>query len=220
MASARIAAILAVTLLAPPAGADLLPDSGVEAGGRIGYGAAFGETTGDAGGDDLRESIRGMMPLWLDVGYRVVPELMFGVWLQTGFGFLGDQAVDSCDAGNLDCTVFDLRLGVQGQYHFRPVERMDPWVGLGFGYEWLTLSRKGSDGDSTLTYRGFEFLNFQAGLDFLPRKGVGVGPFASFSIGQYDTVISTTPIEDTKVDVEERRLHHWLVFGVRGTFVL
>jgi hypothetical protein len=197
-------------------------DQGLELGGRIGYGFPFGDLQAEPAdsGAALKHTVRGVAPLWLDLGYRLIPELMLGAYLQTGFGFLGHELADACDASDADCSIFDLRLGIQLQYHPLPDEQLDPWVGAGFGYEWLTQSRRDAAADVTITHRGWEFLNLQAGLDFSPRAGVGVGPFASWSFARFDTTTISSSNDAISLDIDEPALHHWLVVGVRGTFVL
>jgi hypothetical protein len=48
-----------------------------------------------------------------------------------GFGFRGDELSGDCD----ECTASMMRFGVQGQYHLTLSENIDPWFGLGIGYE-------------------------------------------------------------------------------------
>lgn len=183
-------------------------EEGFEVGARLGYGIAMGDA---AEGLEMGDFVSGQIPLWLDVGYRIMPALMVGGYLQYGFGILGGDVSDACDATGADCSASVVRLGAQGQYHFMPWEAVDPWVGLGIGYEWASQSI----GDASFGARGFEFLNLQGGADFAVADGLAVGPFLSFSLGQY----STSWVEDESSDIEETAMHQWLTFGVRGTFV-
>jgi hypothetical protein len=176
-----------------------------------------------------------MIPLQLDLGYRVIPELAIGGYVMYGFGFLPDDTSERCDdtdnvAGvTASCSVHDVRLGIQAQYHFLPRKKLDPWLGLGVGYEWLTFgidaSGGGSDVDISATIHGFEFVNLQGGLDFKVARGLGLGPFLSFSIGQYSDTSSScsgacTGFNSNSEDVENKALHQWLLLGIRGTFVV
>jgi hypothetical protein len=213
--------------LAVPSLASAQEITGFELGGRVGYGIPLGKTADD-NDSDLNEGISGQIPLWLDLGYRVTPNLMVGGYFSYGFGMLGDDFEDGCELLNSDCGVADMRLGFQLQYHVQPGQSVDPWVGAGVGYEWLrvSVSPDGIDADSTGSIHGFEFLNLQAGLDFPVGPGGGIGPFLAFTLGQYDTISSScdgsacgTDDEDSE-EVDDKALHQWLFLGVRGTFVL
>jgi hypothetical protein len=175
----------------------------------------------------MSDGIAGQIPLWLDVGYRALPELFVGAYFQYGFGFMGDLFDESCDVDGIDCSASDVRLGVQVHYHIMPFQSVDPWVGLGLGYEWLTLGAEGGGLETSTTARGFEFANFQAGADFLVGPKAAVGPFISFSLGQYsDASFDCSPatacggFSGIDGDIENKALHEWLVLGVRGDFVL
>jgi hypothetical protein len=206
---------------------------GFELGARLGYGIPMGEVADDG---DLSDGISGMIPLQLDLGYRVLPELMIGGYVMYGFGFTGDTISDSCDrlddipGVTASCSTHDLRLGIQAQYHFLPQEKLDPWLGLGVGYEWLTfgtdIAGGGSESDVSFTARGFEFLNLQGGLDFEVADSLALGPFLSFSIAQYGERSSSCSgnacmdFDSTSEDIDDKALHQWLLLGIRGTFVL
>jgi hypothetical protein len=196
--------------------------TGFELGGRVGYGLPFGKAADND--SDLKDSISGQVPLWLDVGYRVAPNVMVGGYFSYGFGLLGNELEDLCDVG--DCSTHDMRLGGQLQFHVQPGQEVDPWFGAGVGYEWLTfvISSDVSDTDLSITGHGFEFLNLQAGLDFVVGNG-GIGPFMAFTLGQYDTTSSSCSgdcagVDEDSESIDDKALHQWLFFGVRGTFVL
>jgi len=148
-------------------------DTGFELGGRLGYGVPMGDASGDPG-DELSSTVSGMLALQLDVGARVARHIMAGAYFQSGLGFQGDQARRVCGVIGADCTPRIYRLGIQGQFHFLPQGRFDPWVGVGFGYEWLSLSAEDKTAfanvEVTATARGWEFVQFQAGLDLEAGK--------------------------------------------------
>jgi hypothetical protein len=205
---------------------------GFELGARLGYGIPMGEIEENS---DLSDSISGMIPLQLDLGYRVLPELSLGGYFMYGFGFAGDDLSDACDnlddlpGVTADCSTHDLRLGIQAHYHFLPRKTLDPWLGLGVGYEWITfgtdISGGGRELDVSATGRGFEFLNLQGGLDFKVADGLALGPFLSFSIGQYsDSSASCSgnacADDSASEEIDSKALHQWLLLGIRGTFVI
>lgn len=208
---------------------------GFELGARLGYGIPMGKLADDGADSDLSNYISGMVPLQLDVGYRVIPNLMVGGYFMYGFGITGDSLDKSCDAAkalgvDASCSAHDLRLGLQAQYHFMPEGDVDPWLGAGLGYEWLSfgvdVSSGGVSQKNTITGRGFEFINLQGGVDFPLAPNFGLGPFLSFSVGQYSkasTDCSGTgcdPTDSGSQDIDNKAMHEWLTIGARGTFVL
>jgi hypothetical protein len=207
---------------------------GFELGARLGYGIPMGKAEDDDN-SDLSDGISGMIPLQLDVGYRVIPELSIGGYVMYGFGFTGDDISRTCDDADnvvgvtVSCSARDVRLGLQAQYHFLPKKKLDPWLGVGLGYEWLTFgidaSGAGSERDVSITGKGFEFVNLQGGLDFKVASGLALGPYLSFSVGQYSSTSSScsgacTGFDSSSEDIENKALHQWLLLGIRGTFVV
>ncbi|HMR74461.1 MAG TPA: OmpW family outer membrane protein [Polyangiaceae bacterium] len=182
--------------------------SNMDAGGKIKIGlrVGYGLPLGDASKDNkLGDSISGIIPIWVDLGYMVTPNIMVGLYGQYGIAMLNSDIKDACDAANADCSAAAIRFGLQGQYHLSPAESLDPWFGLGIGYEMLNF--KSPIGDANTT--GLEFLNLQAGANFKVADSIGVGPFVSFSLGQYSSVEGN--------DIPEKSMHQWLVLGVGGT---
>ena len=209
---------------------------GFELGGRLGYGIPMGKVSDmGTGNNDLSSVISGMVPLQFDIGYRVIPNLMVGGYFMYGFGITGDDLQKLCDAGetfgaDVSCSAHDIRLGVQAHYHFLPDQTVDPWLGAGIGYEWLGFSVEqsalGQSSTASVTGHGWEFVNLQGGVDFGLAPGIGLGPFLSLSVGQYDTSSSScdgdgcTSSDSRSNDIDKKALHEWLTLGVRGTFVL
>ena len=200
----------------------LAQDQGFDAGLRAGYGVPFGKATG-AGTRDMNEGITGIVPWWVDVGYRLTPNVFVGAYFQYGIGFVGSGLSDLCDINGVDCSTRSIRLGGQVHYHFVPEGRADPWLGYGFGYEWWNLGVRDPAEQLSTTARGLEFANFQAGLDFYAAPHY-LGPFVSFSLDQFDSVdaCSGAPGATCTVlgdgEVQEKSLHQWLLFGLRGGF--
>jgi hypothetical protein len=172
----------------------------------------------------MNKGISLQVPLWFDIGARIGSNFMAGAFLQYGFGILGSKFDQMC-RGGVECSTHVIRVGPEFLYHIQPFEKVDPWVGVGLGYEWWTVTASGGGQSISFTPRGFEFLNLQAGFDFgLGRPGLGVGPFMSFSLGQYDRVSTNCSGPGTCIfapgDVPDKSLHEWLVFGARLTAVL
>jgi outer membrane protein W len=206
----------------------LAPSGRFVVGARLGYAVAMGKAVDETDGE-LSKGISGHIPIWLDLGYLVTPNIMVGLYGQYGIGFVGSGLSDElCDPYNLDCSARVIRFGIQGQYHLSPAEKLDPWFGVGFGYELATMSVSGSvmgtSIDSSATYKGFEFLNLQGGADFKVSPAIGIGPFLSFSLGQYGSASTSGNAGGQSMsdsgDIDNTAIHEWFTFGVRGAFTL
>jgi outer membrane protein W len=184
------------------------PDAGgkIKVGLRLGYMLPMGDAAKDV---KLGDSVSGGIPIWLDLGYMVTPNIMVGLYASYAFLMLDSKIKDACDAASVDCSASQLRFGLQGQYHLSPGQGLDPWFGLGIGME--MVDQKAGDVKSGLS--GLEFANLMAGADFKATDSLTVGPFLSFSIGQYSKVTG-----DTSGDITDKAMHEWLTIGIKGTF--
>lgn len=186
---------------------------GPQIGLRAGYGLPGGSTQQNRGvGLKLSELAPGQLAFWVDGGYRISSWVFVGGYFHYGF-VQGD-----CES----CSTINLRGGVQAQVHFRPGSGFDPWAGVGFGYEQLrSTDDMGPESKAVKwTYSGFEWLNLQAGGDVMAVEGLAWGPFLSFSTGTFRHLESRGPLIDVDDEVGESALHHWIVLGLRGNWVL
>lgn len=157
-----------------------------------------------------------MIPFEFGLGYRLIPNLMVGAYFSAGAGLLG-SFFDGCT----NCSAKDLRLGAQVHYHVMPFRMLDPWVGAGFGYEWLAFSI----GQDSVTASGLEMFNLQAGFDVAVKKAregrgtwFGLGPVVSFSMGRFTGAACSGP--GTRCDgISDPALHEWLTLGIRGVLL-
>jgi outer membrane protein W len=198
--------------------AEASEDSGLDLGLRLGYGIPLGSIAnapaGAGVGTSLSDYVSGQVPIWVDAGYRFTPNIMAGLYFQYGFAFPSDTVCQNTSS----CSGSDVRFGVQGQYRISPHESVDPWLGIGVGYEWLTLSTMVAGLDSSLGLRGWEFLHLQGGVDFKVADGFGVGPFIDFSLAEYMTGSADGGGTSISGDVRDKALHEWLTLGVRGVY--
>ncbi|HMJ10422.1 MAG TPA: hypothetical protein VK524_03395 [Polyangiaceae bacterium] len=179
---------------------------------RLGYGIPLGKVGSIPDGEiKLNDVVAGQVPIWVDLGYRVTPNLLLGLYGIYGITIMGDF----CDDAD-SCSAKDLRFGIQAQYHVSPGESFNPWFGLGIGYEILDYSVEDDNVVGEGSFKGFEFAHLQAGGDFKISDAVGLGPFVSFSLGQY----STFGFGDSSESFEKKAMHEWLTIGARGTFNL
>jgi len=217
-------------------------ESGLALGLRLGYAMPMGKAgaippasggTADTSDDDVHDAVKGMIPIWLDVGYRINPALYVGAFFQYGFGLVNKDSADAaiCNQGG-SCSAHDISFGANLHYHLLPDGPIDPWLGAGLGYEFLTASESGTatilnqrvniDGSATL--KGFQFLVLEAGGDFKATPALAVGPFVNFALGKYTTWSSDSTVNGSSAsrdgDLQDTGLHEWLTFGLRGQYNL
>ncbi len=168
-------------------------ESKISAGLSSGYGGFLGSTNPthlDCAGKvcgstaDTSDVIAGQIPLTLDAGYRLTPDLSLGVYGQYGFVLL-----EHCTG----CSGHDVSFGIQARYRLLPGSTLRPWVGLGIGYESLSLSQVpfatvGAPALADTTLTGWELANIRAGWDFPLSRAFTLGPFVGASLGQFSHV--------------------------------
>ncbi len=194
--------------------------TGLELGVRTGYALPMGQATGTSG-DNLSNTVDGQLPFWLDVGYRLSPELYIGGFLQFAviFPHSGSSQSITCGQNGVSCGGNDIHAGIDLHYHFLPNTSFDPWAGVGIGYEWMNLNASQGGASAGMQVAGWQFVNFQLGGDYKIAPNLGVGPFVMLSLGQYDSYsYSGAAASLGNGDFQNKALHEWLTFGVRGTY--
>ncbi len=201
--------------------------SGIEIGVRAGYGVPLGNaygvrdlTTGTVQNAKLSDQIKGMVPLSIDLGYRFDPNWYLGGFFQYGIGFVPSNA----GCSGISCSTSDLRFGLTVQYHFLPTQMLDPWVGIGAGYEILNQSLSGTilgvAVDASGNVSGFEFGHAQAGVDIALSPMFSIGPFAEFTVGQYSSASGSVTgggqQASSSASIDDKKIHEWLMFGLRA----
>jgi outer membrane protein W len=213
------AGTLAVTLAAAgSASADATP-TGLEIGLRSGYAIPLGNSVGGAGNNSLSNTVNGVIPIWVDAGYRLNPNIYVGAFFQYGIGLVNSSAfvaqATTCGTVAVSCSANDLMFGVDAHYHFMPDGSFDPYAGIGVGYEILNLSASQGGNSFSLGLNGFQFVNLQLGADYKAMPNLGIGPFVMFSLGQYGNC--STSLGGT-CTLPQTSMHEWLTLGVRGAY--
>jgi len=207
-------------------------DSGFTAAARLAYGFPIGNVASDSSGTlRLGDDFSGEVPIWLDAGWRFHKSIFIGGYFQYGFALVNNgsafqastSGVAACTIAGVSCSGSEVRVGAEILYGFAPSSSWQPWAGLGFGYEWTNLHASGPGGEADVQYRGWEFLNIQAGVDFKIGDSFALGPFVAFSMGEYETIaVSATgqPTQDINIPSSSSSFHEWLQFGLKGTLNL
>jgi hypothetical protein len=220
MRSPSLAAIgfLGLTLAAPAARAQRSPDAGPELAVRTGIAIPFGQTQ-DAMNSDLNRYAGSAVPLVVEAGYRVDSTLFFGARFQYAFPQLKNPN-GSCSGGT-SCDGSIVQLAVEGIYRMLAGQTFAPWVGLGAGYEWLSVDYNATNGGLGATVKGFQGLA-QAGGDVRVSTQLVLGPFVEASFGRYDSSTARARLggvtSETNSDISNTAWHTWVTVGVRGAF--
>jgi hypothetical protein len=216
------ALVAAVVTTGSAARADATP-TGVEVGLRTGYALPLGSSVGGPGDNSLSNTFSGVLPIWVDAGYRLNPNLMIGAYFQYGIAFINNSKAGAgqagCSANGVSCSGSDMMFGVQAHYHFMPDATFDPWAGIGVGYEIanFNISEAGTSGNAS--FSGFQFVNIQAGGDYKAMPNLGIGPFVMFSLGQYGSCSYGGAFGSLgNCTIQQTAMHEWLTFGVRGAY--
>jgi hypothetical protein len=205
-------------------------------GGRIGFELPLGDVVVDY---SLHDATSGLIPVGFDAVIQHRGGLELGLYAQVQPGFKG-KALNGCG----DCSVLGFRIGAQLNKHFNLTGTVDPWIGIGIGYQELSFSQKGKgtgvtssggtrevDIEYSWSYRAFPEALIQAGLDF----GTGhlrFGPLLSASISRYSSVneelkctsFGCSGLESSSsgnsIASSDRKVHAYIFIGVRGSYRL
>ncbi|ACG75048.1 LigA [Anaeromyxobacter sp. K] len=209
-----LGAVLAALLLPTASSAQ------VSLGLRLGYAWGLGDV-GGGGGDKLKMSdwVDGQVPIQVDALFRVTPDLAVGPYFSYGFARAGGDLKSTCDVSGVDCSAYVMRLGVEGIYTLPRAGTLAPWLGLGIGYEWNRLKAEGGGENLTMKWKGVEWLNLQAGMDFFVAPQLRTGPFLMLSLGRYDKGDASGVISGGG-SINDKKFHEWLQVGWRGQFDL
>jgi hypothetical protein len=185
-------------------------------GARLGYGLPFGDAEENG---ELKDGIKGQIPLQLEAGFKILPQLTLGGYVSGAYGLIGDQFKDECDTSGIDCSARVWRVGAQALYSLAGADTsFAPWIGAGIGYEWANIKVEGGGFTGETGYGGFEFLNLQAGADWKSAGNLSFGPFVMFSLGQFSKyTLEGTGFPKQDGDIENKAMHQWLTIGLKGT---
>jgi hypothetical protein len=203
---------------------------GLEIGASVGAGLPIGDVDaprtifGNTVDDPLSRTVAILVPIGLEVGGHVARSWTLGGSLTIAPAIPGSSLGSQCTG--ISCTVLDFRIGFGARYHFRPEDRLDPWLGAGLGYEWLHVGASTQYQSSEASASGFELARLEAGLDWgfraptthadgtVTSRAFRFGPFVELTLAQYDwrTVFPSS----SRFDSTAR--HGWLMFGLRFAF--
>jgi hypothetical protein len=141
------------------------------------------------------------IPIILDIGGKPERHVFVGGYVGFGFGGTAGALGAACNS----CGVASRVLGAEVFYSILPDDWVNPWVGYGLGFSWLSAG----DGVPELDLHGFDLARLTFGIDFRLSRTIGLGPYVDYDVGIYSYANG---------DIHGRAVHEWLVVGPR--FVL
>lgn len=185
---------------------------------KLAIGTGYGIPMGDALKDHkLSDTYAGEIPVELELSYKVNHAISAGLYFGYGYGLVSsNELMPGMKASDHFDSLSALRFGVQGEYEFGKVGPALPFAGLRVGY--VSESAKLAAGGTSKT-TGWEYFTLVGGAEFEAGEGFAVGPFVSFSLGQYT---NEKPAGEASASIpsSERAMHEWLTIGVRGSYSL
>jgi hypothetical protein len=149
----------------------------------------------------------------LEGGLRVDRHLAVGLYLDLGYGDPARETRDACRAVGIDCNAYRTRFGVLLRYTFAPAARMTPWLTAGTGFEWAKIAANDYYDDEQFSYRGWELLRLQTGIDLRTSPLLGVGFYGGVAFGRY----ARGDDANGSFDIDRERIHTTVTAGLRLT---
>jgi hypothetical protein len=203
---------------------------GVRTGAAFPAGAASGEPR-----DGMRQWFAWQLPIHFEGGYKPLPWLFVGPYLALAFGDTSGALLRACRS----CDAKTIRIGLQAIISIAPASRINPWVGLGVGWEGALMAGRIGQTDVSQTLYGPEYVRWMAGFDLRARRSLGIGPFFEASIARYvgytfrarhgpgvpdtrqdpaEPAPSDPRISGVDEDIPDTAIHSWITFGARLVF--
>ena len=194
------------------------PELALQTGVSVPFGTAFATALRDVGMGDVYNF---QVPVWFEAGARLVPWLLISGYGSFALGGpAGDKKSRCAQAQPADaCVATTARFGLAARVRLRAGERWMPWFGYAAGYEWTA--------SDFVSASGPDYGHLSVGLDFRPAKDAALGLVVDFSLSQYESATDTPPQSTgqlpsdlTHGSSDNRRLHGWLLVGLRGAWTL
>ena len=139
--------------------------------------------------------------LRVDAGWRIGPHVSAGAYCESAWFAGGHEGTDGMTGA---------AAGLQGRLHARPLSKVDPWVGLGFGWRGLWLDH----GVGTHAMQGLDLARLDVGVDFQVSRGFRLAPTVGVTVTE--VLSEKRPGAGGYVDVEERKVSTFVFAGVTG----
>lgn len=205
----RLLLISSLVALLVPAASHAQVDLGL----RIGFAPAMGDAAKDS---PMSDGIKSQVPVQLDALYRLNKDVGLGAYFSYGFG----QVASACKEGGVTCSANVIRVGLEGTYTLSQVQfALVPWVGAGLGWERGAIKEELGGQKQDTSFTGYE-LNLQAGGDYKVNDQFVLGPYLMLNFARYGNFDTSGALGSASGSIDNKAMHEWFGFGVRGKFSL
>jgi hypothetical protein len=182
--------------------------------GAIGIGASFLSGMVEHGLDADRV-FDPQLDIVVEGGVRMSPHLALGLYVDVGVGSPARELRAWCDTLTTTCLASTGSVGVLLRHTFHPRAPSTPWISLGTGLEWGSVSAEDDigHGRDVFTYTGWQALRLMGGIDVRSNPVLGVGLYGGVAFGRY------RHYEDGggRVDLGRQPFHTTVQGGLRFT---
>ena len=174
--SCLIAAALALVASSARAQSDLAVErastGGTHKAFEISLGLGYSQGFGDVGTNmpNIGDVGAGGGTAELGLGYRFNPSLLVGVYAGASRYAQGSKVTSGDVCG--------YQAGVQGNWHFNPTAKLDPWIGVGAGWRMFCLNQDAGNA----TMHGLDLGRINIGVDYQVTPTFALAPVIGASI--------------------------------------
>ena len=187
-----------------------------EMGARAGVSYPLGSSIS---GKALADQVGPSFPFTFEIGVRALGRYELALVGQYAVGTVSALNASGCYTGNNACSASVGQVGIEFLYHPLGLARIDPFVGIGLGYEWLIARATIQGKNNDLAVSGWNWFVLQSGVEFPIGQLFRLGPYALLSVGQYQessyTVTTATGIQSGTSPIAHQAAHLWLSVGIR-----
>lgn len=185
---------------------------GVQAALHVGYSRPIGGLQTQAA-LELSTLFDSEVPFSLEVGWRFDPHWLVGAYGGVAGAAIGSTFAAPCSVAN--CAARAYRVGLLTKVYLVPDGLLDPWLGVGLGYDVAQLDIEARDAAIATTLRGFEGPTLCAGVDVRLSRYLGLGPFLALAPGEYTHRSVETDHYSFDLPILQSEWHAWLSAGLR-----
>lgn len=197
----------------PPPEKPRPPPAHLELGARLLTGRPVGEA---AAGLPVSDPVSGFYGFGLDAGLRLPMGLFFGAYAQWAYA-AEKKSSTVCPSGATGCGGADVRIGLEVIWHVLQGRTIDPFVGLGFGREWLTTrSTPSGQGARSETDSGWEYAHLELGADWNVDRHFAFGPFVTATLARFGNASYEDPSITRSGTISNPSVHGWILIGLGG----
>jgi hypothetical protein len=183
---------------------------------RAGVSAPLGQSSS---GKRLSDWVGPSFPLTFELGARLFGRYELAAVGQYAVGIADSTSGSGCYTGNNACTASVGQIGVEFLYHPLGMAKVDPFVGVGVGYEWLVVRATVQGTNYNQALGGWNWAVLQGGVDFALGGVLRLGPYLLASAGQYQSSNFTVPTPNGPVSGSSSEsnpaAHFWVSVGLR-----